>query len=338
MTEPSLAGIHAARAAIADVIRHTPLRRSPFLSRLVGAEVRLKLENEQPSGAFKLRGAANAVASLAAGTPGVVCCSSGNHGRAVAWAAARRRIRCVVFVSTQVPAAKIRRIETLAAEVRVVGATSDEAQAACSRMAATAGFTEIHPFDDPRVIAGQGTIGLEILEDCPGVAAILLPLSGGGLAGGVALAVKSLRPEVRIIGVSMAAGAAMHAAMAAGAPVAVAEEPSLADALVGGIGPANRYSLDLCRRLLDEVVLVRESEIYAGIQTLFFEDGLVVEGGAAVGVAALLAGRCRVDSGPVVAVITGAHPDPDVHARILRGEDLRLGATQLPGRPYPRER
>ena len=336
MKEPVLGDIRAARETIRGVAIRTPLRPSPYLSSIVDAEVLLKLENEQPSGAFKLRGAANAVAGLPTGVSGVTCCSSGNHGRAVAWAARRRGIRAVVYMSTLVPQGKIDRIEELGAEVRIVGTSSAEAQAACSRAGDQEGLHEIHPFDDPLVIAGQGTVGLEILDERPDAATLVIPLSGGGLAGGVARAAKAVRPAVRVIGVSMENGAAMHASIAVGRVVAVHEVPSLADALTGEIGHGNRFSFALCRRLLDEVLLVSESEIYHAMQALFFEDGIACEGGAAVGVAALLSGRATGVKGPMVLVITGAHPDDGEHARILRGADVRLGSEVLPGRPYRR--
>ena len=337
MREPSLSEIRAAREAIRGAAVQTPLRQSAFLNSITGVEVLLKLENEQPSGAFKLRGATNALAGLPRDVAGVACCSSGNHGRAVAWAARRHGVRAVVFMSRLVPQAKIDRIEALGAEVRIAGGTSAEAQAACSRVAHEEGLHEIHPFDDPRVIAGQGTVGLEILEERPDTATLVIPLSGGGLAAGAALAAKSLQPETSVIGVSMENGAAMHASISAGRIVEVDEAPSLADALTGDIGFRNRYSFALCQRLLDDALLVSEREIYHGIQALFFEDGVACEGGAAVGAAAILSGKAKGMRGPVVLIVTGAHPDPSEHARILRGDDVRIGSSLLQGRPYRRD-
>ncbi len=326
--------VRAALEAIRGIAVRSPLKRSPFLSARHGADVWLKLENEQPSGAFKLRGAANALARLPSGVSGVACCSSGNHGRAVAWAARVHGLRAVVFLSSRVPASKVERISTLGAEVRIAGATSAEAQTACSIAVAKEGLHEIHPFDDLRVIAGQGTVGLEILDQLPDVSGLVLPLSGGGLAAGVALAAKSARPEVAAVGVSMEQGAAMHESIEAGRIVEVEERSSLADALTGDIGLENRHSFELCRRWLDATRLVSEREIYRGMQCLYFEDGIVCEGGAAVGAAALLSGKLSGVSGPLVMVITGAHPDPSAHRRLVRGGDVRLGDTVLPGAPY----
>ena len=338
MQPMEFADVLVARDAIQGTAIRTPLTRSQFLSRHAGVEIRLKLENEQPSGAFKLRGAANAVAGLPDGVSGVACCSSGNHGRAVAWAARKRGVRAVVFMSSLVPRAKIDRIEELGAEVRVAGSTSNEAQIACTRFTREEGLHEIHPFDDLRVIAGQGTVGIEILEQCSDAATLVIPLSGGGLAGGAALAAKAVRPEIRVVGVSMERGAAMQASLAAGRVVEIEELPSLADALTGDIGLDNRYSFALCQRYLDEVVLVSEEEIYRGIQALHFEDGVAGEGGAAVGVAAILSRRVAGLRGPVVVVVTGAHPDPAGHERILQGADVVLESTVLQGRTYRTDR
>ena len=335
MREPALGDVYAAREFIRKTVIRSPLRRSPSLSSLAGVDILLKLENEQPSGAFKLRGAANALAHLPQDVTGVVCCSSGNHGRAVAWAARERGVRAVVFMSSLVPQAKIDRIDSLGAEVRIAGATSAEAHAACTRAARSEGLHEIHPFDDPQVIAGQGTLGLEILDEVPGAATIVLPLSGGGLAAGVALAAKALRPRIDVIGVSMEHGAAMHLSLTAGRIVSVHEAPSLADALTGDIGAENRFSFSLCRKLIDRTLVVREREIYRGMQGLYFEDGIVCEGAAAVGAAALIAGKLKGGfRSPAVLVITGAHPDPSEHGRVVHGGAVRLGSMLLEGQRY----
>ena len=228
-------------------------------------------------------------------------------------------MRCVVCLSRLVPANKVAAIRDLGAEVRIIGASQDQAMIEVARAVAEEGMTEIGPFDDPAVVAGQGTLGLEIVEDCPALHTLLVPLSGGGLAAGVAVAVKALRPGAKVIGVSMEAGAAMAASLKAGRPVEVEEVRSLADSLGGGIGLKNRVTFRLCQRLLDDVVLVTEPEIAAGLRHLA-AAGHVVEGAAAVGVAALLAGKV-VPSGPTVALLSGANIAPDLHARILAGAD-----------------
>lgn len=334
MTELSLNDVLAARNRIAGVALPTPLVPSPYLSGLTDSEFLLKLELTQPTGAFKLRGAANAVFALPDDAAGVTCCSTGNHGRSVAYAARARGLRAVICMSSLVPRAKVEGVRVMGAEVRIIGNSQDEAQEECLRLVREDGLTEVSPFDDALVIAGQGTIGLELLAARPDLAAILIPLSGGGLAGGVALAAKRIKPDIQIIGVTMDRGAAMYESIRAGRPVPVEEVPSLADSLGGGIGMYNHYTLDLCRELVDETVLVSEQEIYRGMQALYYEDRIVCEGGSAVGVAALLAGKLPLLSGPTAALITGRNLDMNMHADIMQGRDIRLGDVTVPGTPY----
>ncbi len=330
----TLADVFAARRRIAGTALETPLVPSPFLSAAAGHEFLLKLEICQPIGAFKLRGAANAVLSLPEDVAGVTCCSTGNHGRGVAWAARARGMRAVICMSSLVPEAKVRGIRALGAEARIVGRSQDDAQAEADRLVAEEGLTDISPFDDPLVIAGQATIGLELLEARPDLETILVPLSGGGLAGGIALAAKAIKPGIRVIGVSMDRGAAMHASLQAGHPVEVEERPSLADSLGGGVGLANRLSFPLCRDLLDDVVLVSEDEIYRALQTVYYEDRIVCEGACVVGIAALQAGRLPPLGGPVATIITGRNLDMKLHADIMQGRDVRLGDLTVRGQPY----
>jgi len=335
VTDVSLDLILAARRRIAGVAVETPLVPSPHFSGLAGREVLLKLEIAQPIGAFKLRGAANAVLTLPEGTPGVTCCSTGNHGRGVAHAARARGIRAVICLSRLVPQVKIDGIRALGADVRVAGESQDDALAESRRLAAGEGLVEVSPFDDPAVIAGQGTIGLEMLAARPDIRAILVPLSGGGLAGGIAVAAKRINPAIRVIGVSMDRGAAMHASLAAGRPVEVAEVASLADSLGGGIGPDNRLSFALCRDLLDATVLVSEEEIYRALQAVYYEDRIVCEGACVVGLAAMMAGKLpALPDAPVATVITGRNIDMKVHADIMQGRDVALGDYTVRGAPY----
>lgn len=329
-----LADILAAARTIGGVAVRTPLVPSPHLSALAGQDFLLKLETTQPIGAFKLRGAANAIVNLPAGIAGVTCCSTGNHGRGVAYAARARGLRAVVCMSSLVPRTKVDGIRALGAEVRITGRSQDDAHAESRRIAAEEGFVEISPFDDPHVIAGQGTIGLELMQDRPDLDMVLVPLSGGGLAAGVALAVKTIKPSARVIGVSMDRGAAMDASIRAGRPVEVEEVASLADSLGGGIGLDNRLSFPLCRDLLDDLVLVTEAEIYRALQTLFYEDRMVAEGACVVGIAALQAGRLPAANGPVATIITGRNVDMAVFHRIMGGQDVALGDLTLEGRAY----
>lgn len=304
------------------------------MSERTGQDFLLKLENMQPIGAFKLRGALNAVLNLPEGTRGVTCCSTGNHGRGVAYAAAQRGMRAVICMSALVPQAKVDGIKALGAEVQICGLSQDEALVESRRLVATEGLVEISPFDDRHVIAGQGTIGFEMMEARPDLSTILVPLSGGGLAAGVAVAVKSVNPDAQVIGITMDRGAAMHASIRAGHPVDVEEVPSLADSLGGGIGLNNKLSFQLCRDLLDDIVLVTEEEIYHAMQVLFYEDRIVAEGACVVGIAATLAGKLPKAHGPVGTIITGRNLDMHLFHKVMSGEDIRLGDLTIRGTPY----
>ena len=308
--------IHAARDRIRGMVRVTPVKPSPSLSALAGGPVWLKCEHRQETGAFKLRGAANAVARLG-DVAGVTTASTGNHGRALAHAARAQGLPAVICVSALVPQNKLDAIAALGAEARVTGDSQDQAFDEARRLQRDEGFALIPPFDHPDVIAGQGTLGLEIIDQIPEAAAIAVPLSGGGLLAGVALAAKTLRPDLRIIGISMERGAAMAASLAAGHPVEVAELETLADSLGGGIGLQNRLTFAMCRDLMDELILLTEAEIAAGIRHLAREDGEVVEGAGAVGAGAILTGKLCGPT-PLVLILSGGNIDPARHAAILK--------------------
>ncbi|MEQ8602283.1 MAG: hydroxyectoine utilization dehydratase EutB [Marivibrio sp.] len=333
MTQPAdlpvgIADIDAARRRIAGHVLHSPLVASPALSAETGREVRLKLDQLQATGAFKLRGATNAILSLGAAerARGVTCCSTGNHGRAVAYAAAQVGVRAVICMSALVPRNKVEGVEALGAEARIVGRSQDEAAVEAERLVAQEGMVMIPPFDHRDVVAGQGTCGLELVEDWPEVDTVLVPLSGGGLIAGVAAAVKARRPQARLVGISMARGAAMHESLAAGRPVAVEEAPSLADSLGGGIGLDNQVTFAMVRDLVDETILLDEREIASGMRWLYREHQLAVEGGAAVGVAALLHGKVARPSDHIAVIVTGRNVDMDLFTRIASGEDVDLAA------------
>ena len=316
-----LGDLYRARQAIAPWVRRTPLVRSDSLSQFTGAEVHLKLETAHETGAFKIRGATNRLKALDAQERGrgVVTVSTGNHGRAVALAARRTGTKAVVCLSELVPANKRTAIESLGAELCVFGRSQDEAEIEAERLARDQGLVPVHPFDDPHVIAGQGTIGLELLEDLGSVDTLVAGISGGGLIGGTAVALKAANPSARVVGVSMERGPAMIESVRAGRPIAVAEEPSLADSLGGGIGLGNRHTFDLVRRLVDDYVLVSEEEIAAGMRHLFRHERLIAEGGASVGVAAMLAGHISGLEGNVACIISGNNVDMDVYTRIING-------------------
>jgi len=332
----TLANIYTARQLIAGIADRTPLVPSLYMQSLTGDDFLLKLENMQPIGAFKVRGALNAIMSLPGNVKGVTCCSTGNHGRGVAFAAARRGLRAVICMSSLVPQAKIDGIRALGAEVSIVGNSQDEAQEESQRLCRNEGLVEISPFDDPKVITGQGTIGLEIIEARPDIKTILVPVSGGGLAGGIALAVKSVNPDIRVIGISMDRGAAMYQSITAGHPVETEEVASLADSLGGGIGIDNKLSFQLCQENLDDIVLVSENEIYRAMQTLYYEDRIVAEGASVVGIAAIQAGKIENSTGPSATIITGRNLDMEIFTRIMTGKEVQLGNIKVPGIKYGR--
>jgi threonine dehydratase len=317
----TLDDIFAARGRIAGKVEATATVPSPSLSEACGVPVHLKLEHRQTTGSFKLRGATNAVAMLSADEKrrGVVAASTGNHGRALAHAAKLDGMRATICMSRLVPRNKLDEIAQLGAEIRIVGDSQDEAQGEVERLVAQEGMTMVPPFDHVGVIAGQGTLGLEILEAVPDAGTVLVPLSGGGLAAGVAAAVKGLRPSARVVGITMERGAAMKASIEAGRPVQVREEASLADSLGGGIGLDNRYTFAMCRELLDEVILLSEEEIAVGIRHVYEAEREIVEGAGAVGIAALLARRVA-PQGPVVAILSGRNIDMGLHRAVISGE------------------
>jgi threonine dehydratase len=320
--------ILGASAAIRGTAIRTPLVPALALSAASGRDIRLKLETAQPVGAFKIRGAANALANLdpSKQARGVICASTGNHGRAVAYAAARFNIKAAVCLSSLVPENKIAAIRALGAEVRVVGRSQDDAQREVDRLVAEEGKAEIPPFDHPDVIAGQGTIGLELLEDFPDLDTVVAPLSGGGLIAGIATAVKAASPSARIVGVSMERGAAMHASLKAGRPVDVPEEPTLADSLGGGIGTNNRWTFEIVRDLVDEVVLVPEAEIAAAMRALFMKEGWVAEGAGAIGVALVESPRRELLGKRVAIVISGKNVDMNRFGEIVADAGGATGA------------
>ncbi len=253
-------------------------------------QVRMKLESLQPIAAFKIRGAVNAVMQLSTEQlqRGVVCASTGNHGRALAYAAQLFGCHATICMSSLVPDNKLMAIEALGAEVRIHGKSQDEAQQLVDRLVSDEGLSEIPPFDHADIIAGQGTIGLEIIEDWPEVDTILVPLSGGGLLSGIAQAVKSFKKDIRVLGISPQRGAAMAASLQAGKETEVEELATLADSLGGGIGTNNQFTFSMTQALADKVVLLTEPQIAAGMRHLFWQERLVSEGAAAVGAALLI--------------------------------------------------
>ncbi len=314
--------IEAARTRISGVVVRTPLVPSPALGDRLGVDVHLKLETVQPTGSFKVRGAASRILAVPEGERdrGVVTASTGNHGRAVAYVARRLDIPATVCVSNGVPMGKVEALHALGCRVEVVGNSQMAALDRAHEIASRDGATFVHPFDDPAVVSGQGTIAAEIVEDLPNVGSVLVPLSGGGLMAGIATGLEESSPGAEPMGISMERAPVMAASLDAGKPIDVNEEPTLADSLQGGIGVDNRYTFAIVSRLVQRVVLVDETAIWDAMGFLFDHHRLIVEGAGAVGVAALLTGAIEPTHGPIAVVISGANAEPD-HVRALLAGD-----------------
>jgi threonine dehydratase len=311
--------IYEARATLRQVVRRTPLEPSTWLSERLGVAVHLKLECWQRTGSFKLRGAFNAVAALdpAARRRGLVTASAGNHGQAVALAARLHGVAATVFVPRNAPATKQARIRQLGAELRAVDGSYDDAAAAARALAADGVACMVHPFNDAAVAAGQGTVGLEILEDLPTVRQVVVPVGGGGLIVGIGTAMTGAAGDgVRVVGVQSEATRAMHAAFEAGRVVATDVVPTLCDGLAGEV---EEESFQAARRVADALHLVTEVEVAAAIRELYVHEGVVAEGSGAVGIAAALAGKLASD-GPVAIVVSGGNIDRAKLAPILAGD------------------
>lgn len=313
---PTIADVLEAARRVRGVARVTPLERSHALSEVAGTGVFLKLENLQRTGAFKLRGAVNALASLDAGARagGVVTASAGNHGVGISWASGTLGIPATVFVPATAAATKRRRIARYGATLREVPGGYDEAHHAAEAYAAGTGLPFVNAFSDPAVVAGQGTVGLEVFSELPEVRTLVVPAGGGGLVGGVGIVARALGPGVRVIGVQTEATSAMHESLRAGELRSVPVLPTLCEGLSGDI---DARSLALARRVVDEVVLVTEAGVRRAIRFLYEEEGIVAEASAAVVAAAFLEGKLPGLRGPVAAVVSGGNIDAALLAAIL---------------------
>jgi threonine dehydratase len=312
--------VYMGRERITPMARRTPLITSPSLSEHAGTSVYLKVESLQETGSFKIRGAANKMLSLTGAEKerGVISFSTGNHGRAVAYVAKQLGVHAVIWVSERVPKYRADAIKGLGAELMVYGQSQDEAMEQAFRMHEERGLTMINAFDDPYIIAGQGTIGLELLEDLPEIDTAVVPVSGGGLISGIALALKSANSEIRVIGVSMERAPVMYHSLKAGAPIEMAEEDTIADALSGGIGLDNRYTYRMVQQYVDDTVLVSEDEIAEAMAFALEKHHLIVEGAGAVGMAALLHERVKGVGRKVAVVVSGSNVELPMLLRIAR--------------------
>lgn len=279
----------------------------------------LKLESLQPTGSFKVRGAFNSLLGLSEiqSAQGVITFSTGNHGRAVAYAAKQLRKKAVVCLSSHVPLYRRQAIERLDAELIVHGSSQDEAELRYLLERDTRSLVPVAPFDDAAVIAGQGTIGLELLADQPNLDTVLIPTSGGGLLAGIGVAVKKLRPTVRVVAVSVECSPVLQESVRAKQIVQLPERDSIADALLGGIGAENRYTLRAAQAFVDEFVTVSDVEIKAAMRAAFEQLGLVVEGAGAVGLALLLRGGAVVRGNAIAIIVTGRNVDPERHRQAI---------------------
>jgi threonine dehydratase len=329
-TAPTLADVEAARERLTGKgVRMTPLYASETFGRMTGRVVELKAETLQRTGSFKIRGAVNKLEGLseAERKAGVVAASAGNHGQAVAWAAREARMEATIFMPAGTPMAKVEPTRNYGAKAELTGATFEDALAAAQAHVEETGATFVHPFEDPVVIAGQGTIGLELVEQLPEVETVVIPVGGGGLASGIALALRAAKPEIKVVGVQAAACAPL------------AGNTELGYTIAEGI--AVKKPGELTSRILgdhlESIVTVTDEEISQAIVLLMERTKLVVEGAGAAAVAALVAGRIPGE-GPVIAILSGGNIDPTLLIQVMRHGLTLAGRylvvrTRIPDRP-----
>ena len=335
----SLADIQAARERLHGAIYRTPCPYSEMLSHTTGQQIYLKLENLQMSGSFKERGALNRLALLtpAQASKGVVAASAGNHAQGVAYHATKRNIRSRIVMPLATPLVKVTATQRFGGEVILHGANYDEACAEAMRLCQAEDLTFIHPFDDAAVIAGQGTIGLEMLEQVPDLEAIVVPIGGGGLIGGIACAVKQTRPGVRVIGVQMSRLPSMVAALAAHGPVTVEADTTIADGIA--VRRAGDITYPMVAEYVDEIVTVDEDEVAAAILVLLEQEKTLAEGAGAAALAALLQRRTGLGNVSTGVLVCGGNIDVTLLARIIerglvqdgRSVRLRIHLLDKPG-------
>ena len=334
----SLDDIRAARERLRDAIFQSPCAYSETFSRIARNSVFFKLENLQMTGSFKERGALNKILQL---TPdekrrGVICASAGNHAQGVAYHATRLGVRATVVMPLNAPLTKLSATRQYGAEVLLHGSNYDEAFAEAQRLAEAEGLTYVHAFNDDAIIAGQGTIGLEILEQVPSLEAIVCPIGGGGLIGGIAVAVKSLKPSVRIVGVQTARYPSMKAALKVHQPVTLPPSVTIADGI--GVRCVGERNLAIAEQYLDEIVTVEEEEIAAAILMLLEKEKTVAEGAGAAACAALVERKTSLVGRQTAVLICGGNIDPIFLSRIIeRGlvKDGRLVRLRLHAADYP---
>ena len=338
-SSPSLTDIEAARPDVERVAKRTPVLSTRTISERAGGVVELKAENLQRTGSFKARGVSAKLAALGEEgcARGVVAASAGNHAQSLAFAAAARGVRCEVFVPADAPIAKTEAARSHGATVHIGGGSVDECIAAAQASAHDSGAAFVHPFDDPDIVAGQGSLGLELLEQVPALARVVIPVGGGGLAAGVAIAVKSARPEVEVVGVQVAACAPYPESLRRGEPVAADSVLTIADGIA--VKRPGDLTLPLLAEWLDDMCVVDDEDVAEAMVVLLERCKLVVEGAGAVGVAALLRGQVKPAAhGTTVAVLSGGNVDPGLLLSIARRHETVEGRrlivlTRVPDRP-----
>ncbi len=305
--------IQEAQAALSGVIRKTPLVHAPRL----GKNIYIKSENLQLTGAFKIRGAYNKIRSLtqAEAARGVIACSAGNHAQGIAYSAAKLGIKSIICMPASAPMSKVESTKAYGAEVVLVPGVYDDAAKAAERLKTEHDYTFAHPFNDPYVIAGQGTIGLEILEQLPDVQQIVVPIGGGGLISGLALAVKALKPDCRVIGVQAAGAASMYTSRLQGRPVELQSVATIADGIA--VKKPGDLTFRLCQKYVDEIVTVTEGEIACAILQLIETQKTVAEGAGAAAVAAVLFEKVDTINHKTVCVVSGGNVDVTTLSRII---------------------
>jgi threonine dehydratase len=323
----TLADIRNARAHVERVANRTPLFNSRVLSEHIGSKVVYKAENLQRTGSFKVRGVSNKLACLGErASAGIVVASAGNHAQAAAFVAAKLGVGCEVFMPAEASISKSEATIAYGATVHLGGEGIDDCLEFARARVAEAGTVLVHPFDDAAIIAGQGTLGLEVVEDVPDLSLVVIPLGGGGLAGGVALAVKTLRPSVRVVAVQASGVAPFPASISAGYPIEVPAVATLADGI--SVKRPGELTLPLVSRYVDDVVTVSEDEIADAMVLLLERAKLVVEGAGAVGVAAMLSDRvgvARGAPGTAVVVLSGGNVDTGLLTPAIRRHETRSG-------------
>ncbi|WP_446741821.1 threonine ammonia-lyase [Silvibacterium acidisoli] len=335
----TLNDVQAARQRIRDFIYLSPATQSAALSQMTGQQVYLKLDNLQRTGAFKERGALNKILLLsdAEKQRGVIAASAGNHAQAVAHHSTQRGIRSRIVMPLTTPLVKVSSTTNFGAEVVLHGANYDEACAEAIRMSEAEGLTFLHPFDDEQVIAGQGSIGLELIDQIPGLEAVVVPIGGGGLIGGVACAIKESNPKIRVIGVQTERLPSMLRAAEKGEPVTIAAEATVADGIA--VRRAGEKTLPLVQRYVDEMVTVDEEEIAKAILVLLEREKTLAEGAGAVALASLLQHKTSLKNKKTAVLVCGGNIDVSLLARIIerglvkdgRRTRLRIHLVDRPG-------